>query len=135
MEKQSSSNEVATVLANLNDDDMVDIVLSVPTIKKEPATKKLDITTLTAATANSLRTEDAFMYYSVFKPTGHPDTELEDLMVMLQNGDVPASTAIFERKTRISVECDALTMFTDDELQGAAGDGEDVSYEEALFHQ
>jgi hypothetical protein len=26
-------------------------------------------------------------------------------------------------------------MFTDDELQGAAGDGEDVSYEEALFHQ
>jgi hypothetical protein len=50
MEKQSSSNELVTVLANLNDDDMVDIVLSVPTIKKEPATKKLDITTLTAAT-------------------------------------------------------------------------------------
>ena len=50
MEKQSSSNEVATVLANLNDDDMVDIVLPVPTIKKEPATKKLGITTLTAAT-------------------------------------------------------------------------------------
>ena len=92
----------------------------IPTFKSQEntETRKLDVTTLnTEASVKKLLKNDAFMYYSVFKPTtGSPDREAADLVSRLQSGDGPTSSVMVDRKSRISCECDIVTT-----LQQMAG--------------
>eukprot|EP00804_Cyclotella_cryptica_P030408 CCRYP_008504-RB/>CCRYP_008504-RB protein AED:0.10 eAED:0.10 QI:257/1/1/1/0/0/3/43/147 len=86
--------------------------ISVPTVKskEDTSTKELDITSLTESAIESLRTDDPFMYYSVFKPTGNHGRD-PDIISITQNlrKESQLSSFVVSRRSRISVECDPLT--------------------------
>ncbi|KAL7475583.1 hypothetical protein ACHAW6_001495 [Cyclotella cf. meneghiniana] len=88
-------------------DPMTEVV---PTFRSEEDNieRELDITTLTESSADSLRINDPFMYYSIFKPTGNHAGEVSNLLSMLESNESERRSAnvMVTRKTRISVECD-----------------------------
>lgn len=96
-------------------------VISVPTFKakEETTTKELDVASLTESAVRSLRNEDPFMYYSVFKPTGSHNCEDTDLVSMSQNlrKEGQISSLIISRQSCISVECDPLIAILQEMLE------------------
>jgi hypothetical protein len=97
-------------------------VFSFPTfMPDEEQARQIDITALnTDASIDSLRKNDPFMYFSIFKPTGNHQMEAANHVAELQSGDGPSESVMVERKRRISVECDLLTATQ--EMLGLGGD-------------
>ncbi|KAL3786685.1 hypothetical protein HJC23_002774 [Cyclotella cryptica] len=106
---QSQSSNLSSADVNTTS-TMTEVV---PTFQSEEdhVVVELDITTLTESAINSLRTDDPFMYYSIFKPTGNPAREVSDLLSTLESNESEQRLAsqLVSRKSRISVEADFST--------------------------
>ena len=84
--------------------DMSSQTFTIPTFKptkvqvKPP--KKVDILTLSTSQISSLRKDDPFMYYSIFRPNGQLSSKFsgKDLQ--------EDSTLMVQRRTRVSTESD-----------------------------
>jgi hypothetical protein len=105
----------------------------IPTFRSEEdnVARELDITTLTESAADSLRINDPFMYYSIFKPTGNHVGEVSNLLSMLESNESERQSAsvMVSRKTRISVECDFCTALLELMQETPAIDDGDNEYQ------
>ena len=89
---------------------------SIPTFKPESSSSKnksVDVTALTASQISSLKTQDPFMYYSIFTPDGEMISEIRNRVELLSSSqgkeeskEEKSNGVRVQRRTRISVERD-----------------------------
>ena len=83
---------------------------SIPTFKPESSSSKnksVDVTALTASQISSLKTQDPFMYYSIFTPDGEMISEIRNRVQGKEESKEEKSNGVrVQRRTRISVERD-----------------------------
>ena len=87
----------------------IDVVFPVM-LKREPGKlEEFDVKTLmTRSDVDNLRSVDPFMYYSIFK-FDHEDDCISSLLQQNRAGDGSDSTVTVSRRSRLSVERDAVT--------------------------
>ena len=105
---------------------------SIPTFKPESSSSKnksVDVTALTASQISSLKTQDPFMYYSIFTPDGEMISEIRNRVEQgKEDSKEETSNGVrVQRRTRISVERD---LSADEEFMSWAGGNEKARYDD-----
>jgi hypothetical protein len=119
MKSQPNPNSSTTPGTNANTTGPTDF--EIPTFQGAPERRTIDLLNLTQASINFLR--DPFTRHSIVTPDGNRVRMMNFITTEHNDGaDGQVSRVIVTRQTRVSTECDAMTILED--LIGVGNEGD-----------